>query len=331
MARIRLKHVNGFPNPNCKDPAALRYYFRRAGKNIRLPGQPGSQEFMAAYGAALARTSNEPEIGADRTIPGTIGALRAAYFSSGAWLNLPPDTRKNRKPIIDRFSERNHARRVALPHHIEKALAEITAGPATRDYWLRAIRAFLQSGIPNVIKEDPTAGIKVKRVKNDGHWTWEPHEVEQYRAHWALGTVPGLVLEFALGTASRRGEIVTLGPQHLYRGRKGEWRIRIERIKGSNPVDIPITTELFAACQAMPKTGLAYVTGDAGTPIAKKRLGALFARWCTEAGLPAHCRLHGLKKSSLCRLVLAGATAPEFMAVSGHKDMESPRSTSKGP
>jgi integrase len=113
---------------------------------------------------------------------------------------------------------------------------------------------------------------------------------------------------------------VTLGPQHLRRGPKG-WRIQIKRIKGSNAVDIPVTAELLAACQAMPKTGLAYVTGDAGKPIAKKRLGALFARWCDEAGLPKRCRLHGLKKSSLCRLVLAGATAPEFMAVSGHKDM----------
>jgi integrase len=276
---------------------------------------------MAAYAAALASTC--ADVGADRTTPGTIGALAASYFQSGAWTSLPEDTRRNRRPIIERFRERHGGKRVALlqTRHIETALKEITAGPATKDYWLRSIRAFLQSEIPNVIRENPTAGIRVKRVKNDGHHTWEPEEVEQYRAHWALGTVPRLVLEFALGTASRRGEIVHLGPQHLYRGRKGEWRIRIERIKGSNPVDIPVTAELLAACQAMPVTGLAYVVDDAGTPIAKKRLGALFARWCTEAGLPARCRMHGLKKSSLCRLVLAGATAPEFMAVSGHKDM----------
>ena len=237
--------------------------------------------------------------------------------------SIPPDTRKNRKPIIDRFADRNRDKRVATlrPIHIEAMLKAITAGPATKDYWLRAIRAFLQSGIPNVIKEDPTAGIRVKRVMSAGHHTWEAEEVEQYRAHWALGTVPRLVLEFALGTASRRGEIVHLGPQHLYRGRKGEWRIRIDRIKGSNPVDIMATAELLAACQTMPKDGLAYITGDKGKPITKKHLGVMFARWCTEAGLPARCRMHGLKKSSLCRLVLAGATAPEFMAVSGHKDM----------
>jgi integrase len=321
MARIRLKHVNAIRNRKCKNPTELRYYFRRGGKNFRLPGQPGSDEFQAAYAAALASTS---DISADRTVPGTIGALAESYYQSGAWRDLPEDTRKNRRPIIDRFVGRNRYRRVALLQrkHIENALEEIKAGPATKDYWLRAIRAFLQSGIPNVIREDPTTGIRVKRVQSDGHWTWEPQEVEQYRSYWALGTVPRLVLEFALGTASRRGEIVALGPQHLQRGRNGEWRIQIKRIKGSNPVDIPVAADLLAACQAMPKTDhLAYVVGDAGTPIAKKRLGALFARWCTESGLPKRCRLHGLKKSSLCRLVLAGATAPEFMAVSGHKDM----------
>jgi hypothetical protein len=82
-----------------------------------------------------------------------------------------------------------------------------------------------------------------------------------------------------------------------------------------------MTAELLAACQAMPKTGLAYITGESGRPITKKFLGAMFARCCDEAGLPKRCRMHGLKKSSLCGLVLAGATAPEFMAVSGHKDM----------
>jgi hypothetical protein len=200
-----------------------------------LPGQPFSEEFQAAYAAALAATSNAPDNGAGRAIPGTIGALRAAYFSSGAWLNLPPDTRKNRKPIIDRFSERNHDRRVALlqPHHIEKALKEITAGPATKDYWLRAIRAFLQSGIPNVIKEDPSAGIKVHRPKTEGHHTWEPAEIAQYRAYWPLGTEARLVFEFALETVSRRGEVVRFGPQHIYRGKDGEPRIRIVRLRAA--------------------------------------------------------------------------------------------------
>jgi hypothetical protein len=55
MARIKLKYVNGFSNRDRKSQR-VRYYFRRRGiKAIPLPGVPGSEEFMAAYSAALAR------------------------------------------------------------------------------------------------------------------------------------------------------------------------------------------------------------------------------------------------------------------------------------
>jgi integrase len=43
------------------------------------------------------------------------------------------------------------------------------------------------------------------------------------------------VMEFALETASRRCEVIRLGPQHVKDG-----RIRIERAKGSKDVDIPL-------------------------------------------------------------------------------------------
>ena len=58
----------------------------------------------------------------------------------------------------------------------------------------------------------------------------------------------------ALETASRRGEVVQLGPQHVRNG-----RIKIERTHGSADVDIPMTLELEAACDAMPKAHLTYI------------------------------------------------------------------------
>ena len=76
MARIKLPYVNGFSNRDRKSQR-VRYYFRRRGiKAIPLPGVPGSEEFMAAYSAALASVLDEHlEIGANRTLPGTINAL----------------------------------------------------------------------------------------------------------------------------------------------------------------------------------------------------------------------------------------------------------------
>ena len=92
MARIKLRYVNGFANRDRKSQRA-RYYFRRHGtKAIPLPGLPGSEEFMAAYAAALASIPEQHvEIAANRTLPGTINALVVNYYKSDEWHSLAAD------------------------------------------------------------------------------------------------------------------------------------------------------------------------------------------------------------------------------------------------
>jgi len=58
-----------------------------------------------------------------------------------------------------------------------------------------------------------------------------------------------------------------------------------------------------------------------GQPRSKAGLSISFAQWATEAGLPAHCRMHGLKKAGMRRLAESGSTAHELMAMSGHKTL----------
>ena len=319
MATIRLRYVNSFANRDRKNPR-VRYYFRRRGeKAILLPGQPGSEEFMAAYAVALAAMPDQPEIGASRTLPGSINALVVDYYRSAEWQHgLAELTRKNRRRIIERFRDKHGDKRVALlrREHVEKMLAEIATSSAKRD-WLKAIRGLLRFAIPTMLKVDPTAGIaNIKSIKSKGHHSWTDDEIEQYRSHWALGTQQRLVMEFALETASRRGEVVKLGPQHVKNG-----RIRIERTHGSEDVDIPISPELQAACDAMPKAHMTYIVTAYGRPRSKYGLGNDFAEWATQAGLPARCRLHGLKKGGMRRLAEAGNTAHELMAISGHKTL----------
>jgi integrase len=318
MANIRLKYVNGFSNKQRQNKRP-RYYFRRPGcKAIPLPGLPGSDQFMAAYALALADMPDQPsEIGASRTQPGTVNALVVAYYK-GAWLTLAGDTRSCRRGTIERFRERHGDKRVALlrEDHILRMLAEITSPNAKRN-WLKTIRHLLRSAIPTMIKSDPTAGIaKIKLPKSRGHHTWRDEEIVQYRAHWPLGAQQRLVMEFALETASRRGEVVRLGPQHVRNG-----RIRIERTHGSADVDIRMSPELQAAVDAIPKRHLTYIITAQGKPRSKNGLGNDFAEWVTKAGLPARCRMHGLKKGGMRRLAEDGATAHELMAISGHKTL----------
>jgi integrase len=317
MARLRLKHVNAFI---CSD-GRVRHYFRRGGaKAIPLPGLPGSEEFMAAYGAALAvctQGTNSAEIGAGRTSPGSISALVVTYYKSSAWGDLEEGTRKMRWRIIERFREKHGNKRVALlkQEHIERLLGEIDR-PSAKRHWLTAIRALLRSAIPGMRKDDPTAAIPRIKIKTKGHKCWTDSEIETYRAHWPLGTQQRLVMELALETVSRLGEVVRLGPQHVRDG-----HIRIARIHGSRDVNILVSPELQAACDAMPKAHLTFITTKDGKPRSKVGLGNDFAKWVTAAGLPKHCRLHGLKKGGMSRLAVDGATTHELMAVSGHRTL----------
>ncbi|MGA7452735.1 MAG: tyrosine-type recombinase/integrase, partial [Rhodoplanes sp.] len=84
---------------------------------------------------------------------------------------------------------------------------------------------------------------------------------------------------------------------------------------------ILMSPELQAACDAMPKAHLTYIVTAYGKPRSKFGLGTDFAKWATAAGLPAHCRLHGLKKGCMRRLAEDGSTAHELMAISGHKTL----------
>jgi integrase len=200
-------------------------------------------------------------------------------------------------------------------------LNEMSAGPGMKRHWLKTIRGVFKSAVPGVLAINPVAGIAVKRPKTPGHRPWTPEQIEQYRARWPLGTEARLVLEFAYQTMSRRGEVVRLGPQHLYWGPNGEPRIRIARTNGSRDVDILVSAELLAAIQAMPREHLTFLQTRSGAALSKDMLGKRFGQWVTEADLPKHCRLHGLKKSGMTEIVLAGGTAPELLAVSGHRDL----------
>src|SRR5262249_51190097 len=217
-----------------------------------------------------------------------------------------------------KFRAKHGSKRVRLlsREHIVKMLAEITRPTAKRS-WLKAIRGMLKHAVPTMRKDDPTEdSASIKLLKTKGHPTWTDDEIEQYRAYWPYGTQQRLVMEFALETVSRRGEVVRLGPQHVRNG-----RIRIERTDGSEDVDILISPELQAACDAMPKQHLTYIVTAYGKPRSKYGLGNDFAKWAREAGLPDHCRLHGLKKGGMRRAAEAGNTAHELMAFSGHKTL----------
>src|SRR6516165_685147 len=85
----------------------LRRYFRRPGfKAVSLPGLPGSAEFMEVYQAALEGTQPPIQIGASRTIAGSVNALVADYLdcspsSTSPFKSCAPETQRTRRNILE--------------------------------------------------------------------------------------------------------------------------------------------------------------------------------------------------------------------------------------
>ena len=293
MARIKLKYVNAFANRGRKDKRVRYYFRRRAGKAMPLPGLPGSEEFMAAYAAALAGLPHV-EIGASRTLPGTINALVVNYYGSDDWQKLAADTKKNRGRVIERFRAEHGDKRVALlqREHILGMLAAIER-PSAKRHWLKAIRGLLRAAVPSMRRDDPTEGIAgIKMPK--GHHTWTDEEIAQYRAYWPLGTQQRLVMEFALETAWRRGEVVRFGPHP-----------ELARILAATPSAITPTFLMTAF----------------GKPFTSAGFGKWFRECCDEAGLPKECAAHGLRKAACRRLAEAGCSANVIASISGHTSL----------
>jgi integrase len=256
-------------------------------------------------------------VGAAPTL-GTVGALVIDYYTSEDWNRLTPDTQRNRRVIIERFRVAHGDKRVVMLNAdaLERMIAKIPKAGSRVNFW-KSIKPLIQSAVPRLRKDDPTKDVKTPRLpKTKGWHSWTDDEIAQFRNRWPLGTQARLVLEFALETASRRCEVVRLEPQHVKNG-----RIRIERAKGSKDVDIPVTPDLQAAIDAMPAVSGTFVHHD-GKPYTAGSLGKAVIRWCDEAGMPAFCRLHGLKKGGMRLLAEAGATGHEIMSVSGHQKLD---------
>ena len=80
MTRLhRVRYVQAFVDR--KTGAVFRYFRRPGFPRVRLPGLPGSIEFMTAYQAALDIPHHE--IGtASRSKPGSLSAAVAGYYTS---------------------------------------------------------------------------------------------------------------------------------------------------------------------------------------------------------------------------------------------------------
>jgi integrase len=333
MTRIRLQFVNAFRDRHGK----VRRYWRRPGcKAVPLPGLPGSAEFMAAYQAALTgMTAPQKQIGAARTVAGTVHALVADYLdcSSGStspFKALAAETRRTRRNILENLREVHgdkrvfraeaNGRRVMLltREHMQRIVNEKAGTPFAQRNFLNTLRALFRWAMDEgKVPDDPTLGVKRVKIKTTGYKTWSEDDIEKFEQKHAIGTRARLAFALLLYTAQRRSDVVRMGRQHI---RQGVLTIDQRKTAGQDEahLEIPVHPKLREIIDATPNNHLTFLTTRGGQPFSPAGFTNWFREMCNEAGLPNGLSAHGLRKACARRLADIGCTTHEIAAITGH-------------
>ena len=214
---------------------------------------------------------------------------------------------------------------------------------ATRGSALKVLRAMCQAAVQDeLLTRNPTAGMKVSDQQAAERQVLTPAEADRL-----LDALPGwarLLVQTALDTGCRWGELLAIRPDDVVQGVDGVWTLRIrrtmeevgskltERSCGKTPAamrDVVISPELAADLRAAaPGNGLCFRAERGGDLIRANFRRTLHAA-CRRAGVPlvsAHCFRH-THISWLVNSPGWGDTSPTAVLVQvgrrvGHRDMQ---------
>lgn len=306
-----------------------RYRWRKGGRQRYFVAHPNTPEGKVELEQFIA---DAPSIQVAPVTHGTVAWAARLYFASATFRGgKNAQTERTARLILDKFVSEYGQYKITdwRFDHIEAVLMKaaekrttekgrVVGGPSAAGNLRRELKTFFDYAIKLLRLErtnpvDQAAPIAVPRR---GFHTWTDDEIEQYRAHWKLGTKARLALEIFLWTAQRRGDASRFGRKHLVNG-----QIEVTPEKTSNSsgmtVWLPAAPQLIEAIAKMPVTGTeTFLVTDYGKPFTAAGLGNKMRDWCSEAGLP-HCSAHGLRKAATRRSAESGATNQELKALGG--------------
>jgi integrase len=274
-----------------------RYFRRRGYVSVRLPGEPGSRAFVAAYNAALAApTIPNAAVTAERPAEGTFAALRLEYLSSAEYRALSASWRREMGYVIDRLaSDYGSSRMASLERkHVLRWRDALKDKPGAANKMLRTVKALLVFAVDRGhIKENPAQGIKMLKL---GRWrAWTDAELAAFEERWPLGTLERTGYALALYTSQRRADLVALKWSSIA-GKE----LRLTQGKTGKAMVLRLHGHLVDALAAFRPVHSAetILAGKEGKPLNPVYFGHIMAAAIAEAGLPDDCLLHGLRKTT---------------------------------
>jgi len=290
------------------------WYFRRGkGPRVRLPGPYGSDEFNAAYDAALAGTPVDRKATAPRT---SLRWLVDRYLESGRFARLAPETQRSRSQILLKVCETGGTLNFLniTKADVQQGKVRREATPFAAQNYVKVMKALFQFAVDNAwIEENPAASVSGCAPETDGFHTWTIEEVVQFQRKHEVGTQARLALDLLLYTGLRRGDAVLVGRQHIKDG-----KLLLRTSKTKTEVILPILPPLAKSISSTKTGDLALLCNSRGKPWTKESFGNWFAEQCIAAGVPG--RAHGLRKAGATFAAENGATEMQLAAMYGWKN-----------
>jgi integrase len=304
-------------------------------KAVRLFAEPDTEEFDREYWAARKELESqlagyvEPEtkISTNKTFL----HFFAEFKKTARWQNYDETTKLGKINRITQFFE-NHAqggkidftkltvshflqlqdRMAETPHQFNNLRKDLVV------MYKEAIKREI-GGINRDVFRSPLDLVGMLPTNSEGHHTWTLEEIEQFQNYWPLGTMPRKAFDLILFTGTRVSDAYRLGPQNeIENGTKLRFKIFKNRAKKPKEIELPILPELRQSLDAIPSNQMAYVTSFHGRPFASAKA---FSQWVVkkrkDAGLPACCVPHGLRKGGATIAAENGATEQELKSIFG--------------
>jgi integrase len=284
------------------------------GKRTRLPDDPTSEEFRAAYAAAMAgETATKPKPKEDRA--GTIGALIVSYKSSGQYKALSEESKKGYTSRLETIREQHGHRAVSglNKDRINSFILDPLADrPGAALDTLKKLRILIQHAIEKGwLTHDPSRGIKRPKGKEIRAWT--DAELAAFERRWPIGTKQRTAYALMLNMGTARVDT------HLLTWHQVDDGACYRRHKTGVAVDMAISEDLEKALAAMPRKHVCVITTEFGKPFTVDGFSGFMRDAINGAGITdLTCRPHGLRKTLGRLLADAGASAHDIMAALGH-------------
>lgn len=320
MVRANLQGINTIRKRLANGQITL-YYYHKATKT-RLPGKPGSAEFVRAF-ADAERLMVE-------RLKGTFPSLIKDYTTSKEFLKKAPSTQKEYKRMLTKAEVKfDDLPLSALEDPIVRQdfmgwRSEVAteSGDREADNRLSVISAMLTWGKDHgKVFSNHVSGFKRLHHADRSDMIWLPEHIDAFMAVAPIELQRALIL--ALHTGQRQGDLLRLAWNNYDNG-----FLSLRQGKTGTKVEIPCTKALRRMLEGIERKNAVILTTKTNMAWKPRYFKAQWEAYSIKAdeALTAGNReatikglhFHDLRGTAVTMLAEAGCTTPQIASITGH-------------